>query len=277
VRAPRPCGRALTRHAPRPLPPSRRDASAATVIMRSRDTGSGVCPSRHGRRETRHGVLHVAGANQWVDVCRLSPRACRGLRAILGGDPSARTAALALGASSDLGDGSVAQPSMRCTQWPSRRRARSPSTATSCSEMTFPRMLPTGPRGGASTASLRSCAHETRAPASASLEARRERRDRVIMRSRDTGSGVCAVAPWQTRDSPRCLHVAGANHWVDVCRLSPRACRVLRAILEETCSPAALAPSASSDLGDGSVTQRSMQCTEWSSRRRARSPSTARA
>jgi hypothetical protein len=42
--------------------------------------------------------------------------------------------------------------------------------------------------------------HAPRASASEGLGAHREH---VVVRSRDTGSGVCTVAPWQTRHSPR--------------------------------------------------------------------------
>jgi hypothetical protein len=76
--------------------------------------------------------------------------------------------------------------SMPCTPWASRRlivhhcprardarcharrgrhgwRARSASTSTLQSELTFPRMLPAGSKGGASTGTVQSCAEATRA------------------------------------------------------------------------------------------------------------------
>jgi hypothetical protein len=135
--APRPRDHALTRHGHRRLPRrAMADARLATVSSTSQARTSGL-------------------------MCVASPLGPAGFFARPWRRPLL-AAALALGASSDLG---VAQPSMRCTQWPSRRRARSPSAATSCSEMTFPRMLPAGSRGGASTTTVRSCAHETRAPA----------------------------------------------------------------------------------------------------------------
>jgi hypothetical protein len=138
-------------------------------------------------------------------------------------------AALALGASSDLG---VAQPSMRCTQWPSRRRARSPSAATSCSEMTFPRMLPAGSRGGASTTTVRSCAHETRAPAClppGATPAPRPR-DHALTRHghRRLPRRAMADARLATVSSTSQARTSGL---IVHRRLSPRACRGLRATL----------------------------------------------
>jgi hypothetical protein len=408
----------------RPLPPVR----GATRAARDRPgscahatRAAASVPSRHGRRETRLDRPPRRRREPLIFDASLP------LPSVLPGssrDPGQETcspAAHALGASSDLADVSVTQPSMRCTQWPSRRRARSASAVTSCCAMRFPRMLPAGSRGGASTAIVRLrrrapgvstsagpreraitrvCAHATRAAASAPsrhgrrdtrldrpprrrreprvfdvssplpsvlpdvlrameetparctlalgrelrsrrratldamhavvvtppstvgerrdfvlrdevlanapgrIEGRCEHRDRAVVRSRDDAHhGLCLPSEGATtaprprdraltrhghRRLPRramadarlastVLRVADANHWV--CRascLSPRSCRGLRTILERILDEpahAALAPSASSDLGDVSVTQPSMRCTQWPSRRRARSAS----
>jgi hypothetical protein len=121
-RAPRPRGRALTRHAQRRLlPRAVADATRTTPSAASRT------------RTTR------------LQASCLSPRSCRALRVLVAARPRARDAR-PMKCRAGLvpavvrstrphgpcsGRGSSTRGSMPCTSWPSRRRARSPSIATS--------------------------------------------------------------------------------------------------------------------------------------------------
>jgi hypothetical protein len=112
VQAPRPCSRALARHGPRRLLRQRAARQITTMpwcAHGTRATGSAAAesgatittrpwcangtrsaasaPSRRGRRETRHFVRYVAGANQRRRASCHSRRTCRALRAILAPSP----------------------------------------------------------------------------------------------------------------------------------------------------------------------------------------------
>jgi hypothetical protein len=95
---PRPRGRALTRH-------------GQWRLHRRAD----------GRRDTRHGVRHVACANHQFRASRLSPRSCRALRATLAPIRGASTRRVSHARSdreavAAWANGSVTRRSMPCTQ-----------------------------------------------------------------------------------------------------------------------------------------------------------------
>ena len=154
-----PSRRWQTRHSPRRPPRRRREPEASRVRpLPSVLPGSSRAP--HGKpASTRLSTLDVGRG--------LVPRLRRGPSRpandrLVGTQPSKRRR-------TPRWRGSLTQPSMQCTEWPSRRRARSASTAATWFAITFPRMLPAGSRGGASTTTVQSRADATRAPTSASL------------------------------------------------------------------------------------------------------------
>jgi hypothetical protein len=206
VRAPRPCSRALSRHEPRRL--LRPRGEHATTWSCAHATRA-VAPAPSRRWQTRHSPRRLLrrDANHQLRASRLSPRSCRALRATLAPIRGASTRRVSHARRDREAVAAWAMARSRA----SRCNARSDRHAVEHGR-------PATWRGDARRRS-RECTRQDRGEVRAhhravalSRHAPRalprvrwptRARDHVVVRSRDTGSGVCSVAPSQTRHSPR--------------------------------------------------------------------------
>jgi hypothetical protein len=240
----------------------------ATTHWRAHATRAAApAPSRHGRRDARHGACSVAGANHWIGVSCDSPRSCRGLRTSIEeirSDPDAshdvRGAQFAVftraraprrchaRSSVEHERGSLGRAAlMPCTEWPSRCRARrraprprdSRSRSRECSRQVRGEVRAPRPRDRALTRHATRCSLRPRRGRDHAVRSRVLRPRRAEATTHWRAHATRAAAPAPSRHGRRdarhgACSVAGANHWVGVSCVSPRSCRGLRTSIERS-------------------------------------------
>jgi hypothetical protein len=223
----------------------------ATTHWRAHATRAAApAPSRHGRRDARHGACSVAGANHWVGVSCVSPRSCRGLRTSIEeirSDPDAPRRCHER-SSVEHERGSLGRAAlMPCTEWPSRCRARrraprprdSRSRSRECSRQVRGEVRAPRPRDRALTRHATRCSLRPRRGRDHAVRSRVLRPRRAEATTHWRAHATRAAAPAPSRHGRRdarhgACSVAGANHWVGVSCVSPRSCRGLRTSIERS-------------------------------------------